>query len=156
MLSKWLAFGAAAIAGLQALFGAAMTAAAALGAVLGVGFSYAMCTGGVGCEGLSMLLAKGALIVAWVGLALAVAPGTVAVGLLKNRPWAPAAGLAIELTLAAGTGAWLATQQPALPAYYALGIPIVAVVAAALIAASIIARRVLGCRTRCASFYSPP
>ncbi len=93
-------FGAAAIAGLQALFGAAMTMAAVLGAVAGVGFSYSMCDGGDGsCDTLGMLLAKAALLAAVVALVLAVAPITVAIGLLKNRPWAPSAAIAIELTL---------------------------------------------------------
>lgn|GEM_PF-6901754 len=144
VLRRWLAFGGAAIAGLQALVGTAMTAAAALGAVAGVGFTNSMCTGGLGCEGLGTLLAKAALLVALVGLVLVVAPGTVAIGLLKSRRWAPGAGIAIELALAAGTGAWLADQQPALPAYYTLGIPIVAGVAAALIAGSVFAHRFLG------------
>ena len=45
-MRRALALIAALIAGLQTLFGAAMTAAAALGVLAGVAFGSVMCTGG--------------------------------------------------------------------------------------------------------------
>jgi hypothetical protein len=139
-MTRALALVAALIAGLQTLFGAAMTSAAALGVLAGVAFGYSTCTGGQGCESPSGLVAKGILVVAVVAILLAVAPGVIAVGLVRNRRWAPLAGIVVELATAAGAGLWLALQQPALPDYYVLGIPAVALVAAALMAALLVSR----------------
>ncbi len=126
---------AALIAGLQTLFGAAMTAAAALGVLAGVAFGSALCTGGQGCENPSALFAKGVAVVAAVALVLVLAPGVIAIGLVRNRRWAAPAGIVVELATAGGAGLWLALQKPVLPDYYVLGIPAVALVAAALMAA---------------------
>lgn len=139
-MTRALALVAAVIAGLQTLFGAAMTAAAALGVLAGVAFGYSTCTGGQGCESSSGLFAKGVLVVAVVAIVLAVAPGVIAVGLVRNRRWAPLAGIVVELATAGGAGLWLALQKPALPDYYVLGIPAVALVAAALMAALLVSR----------------
>ena len=141
-LSRWLRLGAAAIAGLQALFGTAMTAAATLGAIAGIAFQWSMCSGGESCDGGGLLLIKATLLVAVVLVTLAIAPGLVAVGLLRNRRWAPYAGVVIELILAVVTGVWLAIQQPALPVTYLVGIPLAAVTAALLMAGYLLALRV--------------
>jgi hypothetical protein len=141
MMAKLLRFGAAAIAGLQALFGLAMTAAATLGAIAGVGFEGSMCTTS-NCDSLGVLITKATLLVALVLVTLAIAPGLVAVSLLTNRGWAPYAGLVIELILAVLTGTWLATQEPALPVIDVVGIPLAAVTAALLMAGLLITRRV--------------
>jgi hypothetical protein len=142
LLSRWLRLGAVAIAGIQALFGAAMTAAATLGAIVGVGFEWSMCTGGASCDSPGVLLTKATLLVALVLVTLVVAPVVVAVGLLRNRCWAPYAGVVIELILAAVTGIWLAIQQPPLPVTDVVGIPLAAAIAALLIAAHLVLRRV--------------
>jgi hypothetical protein len=139
-MRRALALVAALIAGLQTLFGAAMTAAAALGVLAGVAFGYSTCTGGQGCESPSGLFAQGILVVAVVALVLVVAPGIIAVGLVRNRRWAPPAGIVVELATAGGAGLWLALQKPVLPDYYVLGIPGVALVAAALMAGLVVSR----------------
>lgn len=131
-MRSWVSLGAALIAGLQAIFGAAMAAAAALGVGAGVGFGYAMCSGGSGCESEATLLAKGALLLALVASVLVVAPSAVAIGLVRNRRWAPRVGVVVELTFAAASGLWLALQQPTAGDLYWFGIPAVALVAAAL------------------------
>lgn len=139
-MTRSLGFAAALIAGLQTLFGAVMSLTAGFGVVAGVGFSYAMCTDGHGCESPTTLLAKGALLVTVVVLLLAVAPGVVAIGLVKNRRWAPLAGTVVELALAAGIGLWLVLQKPPLPDYYVVGIPAVALVAAVLMGGLVVTR----------------
>jgi len=137
-MRRALALIAALIAGLQTLFGAAMTAAAALGVLAGVAFGSVMCTGGQGCENPSALFATGVLVVVGVALLLVVAPGVIAVGLVRNRRWAPPAGIVVEMATAGGAGLWLALQKPPLPDYYVLGIPTVALVAAALMAGVVV------------------
>ena len=139
-MRRALALIAALIAGLQTLFGAAMTAAAALGVLAGVAFGSVMCTGGQGCENQSALFATGVLVVVGVALLLVVAPGVIAVGLVRNRRWAAPAGIVVELATAGGAGLWLALQKPPLPDYYVLGIPAVALLAAALMAALLASR----------------
>jgi hypothetical protein len=139
-MRRALALIAALIAGLQTLFGAAMTAAAALGVLAGVAFGSVMCTGGQGCENPSALFATGVLVVVGVALLLVVAPGVIAVGLVRNRRWAAPAGIVVELATAGGAGLWLALQKPPLPDYYVLGIPAVALLAAALMAALLASR----------------
>ena len=139
-MRRALALVAALIAGLQTLFGAAMAAAAALGVLAGVAFGSVMCTGGQGCENPSALFAKAVLIVVVVALLLVVAPGVVAIGLVRNRRWAPPAGIVVEMATAGGAGLWLALQKPPLPDYYVLGIPAVALLAAALMAAVLASR----------------
>jgi hypothetical protein len=139
-MRRALALIAALIAGLQTLFGAAMTAAAALGVLAGVAFGSVMCTGGQGCENPSALFATGVLVVVGVALLLVVAPGIIAVGLVRNRRWAAPAGIVVELATAGGAGLWLALQKPPLPDYYVLGIPAVALLAAALMAALLASR----------------
>jgi hypothetical protein len=139
-MRRALALIAALIAGLQTLFGAAMTAAAALGVLAGVAFGSVMCTGGQGCENPSALFATGVLVVVVVALLLVVAPGVIAIGLVRNRRWAPLAGVVVELATAGGAGLWLALQKPPLPDYYVLGIPAVALVAAALMAGVVVSR----------------
>ena len=139
-MTRAFALVAALIAGLQALFGAAMTAAAALGVLAGVAFGYSTCTGGQGCESPSTLFATGVLVVAGVALVLVVAPGVIAIGVVRNRRWAGPAGILVELAIAGGAGLWLALQKPALPDYYVLGIPGVALVAAALMGALLASR----------------
>ena len=139
-MRRALALIAALIAGLQTLFGAAMTAAAALGVLAGVAFGSVMCTSDQGCENPSALFATGVLVVVGVALVLVVAPGVIAVGLVRNRRWAPPAGIVVELATAGGAGLWLALQKPPLPDYYVLGIPAVALLAAALMAAVVVSR----------------
>ena len=139
-MRRALALIAALIVGLQTLFGAAMTAAAALGVLAGVAFGSVMCTGGQGCENPSALFATGVLVVVGVALLLVVAPGVIAVGLVRNRRWAAPAGIVVELATAGGAGLWLALQKPPLPDYYVLGIPAVALLAAALMAALLASR----------------
>jgi hypothetical protein len=139
-MRRALALLAALIAGLQTLFGAAMTAAAALGVLAGVAFGSSLCTGGQGCENPSALFAKGVVVVAVVALVLVVAPGVIAIGLVRNRRWAAPAGIVVELATAGGAGLWLALQKPDLPDYYVLGIPAVALVAAALMATLLASR----------------
>ena len=85
-MRRALALLAALIAGLQTLFGAAMTAAAALGVLAGVAFGSSLCTGGQGCENPSALFAKGVGIVGVVALVLVV-------GLIVRRRTVPEAEL---------------------------------------------------------------
>lgn len=141
MLDRFLRFGAAAIAGFQALAGLAMTALVTLGAIVGVGFVGAMCTSG-NCDSLGLLITKATILVALVLVTLAIAPGVVAVGLLENRAWAPYAGVVIELMLAVLTGIWLVGQEPAPTLTYVVSLPLVAATAALLMAGLLLARRV--------------
>lgn len=142
LLVTWLRLGAATIAGLQAFLGAAMTGVAALGAIAGAAFQWSMCSGGESCDGLGVLFIKATLLVALVFVTLVVAPGAVAVGLLRNRRLAPRAGVPIELILAVVTGTWLAVQQPPLLLTYVVGIPIAALTAALLMAGYLLALRI--------------
>jgi hypothetical protein len=141
VLSKLFRFGAAAIAGLQTLFGLAMTAVATLAAIAGVGFEGSMCTTS-NCDSLGVLITKATLLLALVLVTLVIAPGLVAESLLTNRRWAPYTGVVIELILAVLTGVWLATQEPALLMSYVVVIPLVAVTAALLMAGLLLTRRV--------------
>jgi hypothetical protein len=140
-LDRLLRLSAAAIAGLQALAGLAVTAAATLGAIMAVGFLGSMCTPS-NCDSLGVLIAKATPLVALFLVTLIIAPGLVALGLLTNRHWAPYAGVLIELILAVFTGIWLAMQLPALLVTYVVAIPMAAITATLLMAGLLLVRKV--------------
>jgi hypothetical protein len=140
-LDRLLRLSAAAIAGLQALAGLAVTAAATLGAIMAVGFLGSMCTTS-NCDSLGVLIAKATPLVALFLVTLIIAPGLVALGLLTNRHWAPYAGVLIELILAVVTGIWLAMQLPALLVTYVVAIPMAAITATLLMAGLLLVRKV--------------